>query len=180
VIVHAGDGADRITAVNSARPVTVFGEAGNDLIVGSPGNDVVVGGDGDDRLLGRAGNDLLFGGQGRDLLDAGAGEDLLIGGTTTYDLNFAALQAIYAEWNSAAPFTTRRANLETGLAGGVRLALGSTVLDDAAADLLLGLGNDWALSHAGDFVVQWQAVEKVIATTRQVRQQSGGSELFVP
>ena len=180
VIVNAGDGADRVMATSSAAPVTVYGEAGNDVIMGGSGddvldggagidriiaglgndqlfggadqdilegregNDLIVGGDGDDRLIGFSGNDVLIGGLGRDNLDGGTGDDLLIGGTTTYDANTLALAAILAEWSSAATLATRRTHLQTGIAGGIRLAAEETVIDDRIQDIVQG-GNagDW-------------------------------------
>ncbi len=187
-IVNAGAGDDRVSAMTSAAPVTIYGEAGHDYLAGGAsddvldggagidrlfgglgndfifggadtdildgreGNDVLVGGDGDDRMLGFTGNDLLIGGLGRDILDGGAGQDLLIGGTTTYDQNLLALQAIFAEWNSALPLVTRRTNLETGLPGGIRLAGGDTVADDQQQNCLHGgADDDWLLIQTRDF-----------------------------
>lgn len=189
VIVYGGEGADRVNAIHSAAPVTVYGEGDNDLINGGAnndvldggagfdrilgglghdqifggtendivdgreGNDLLVGGDGDDRVFGFTGNDVLIGGNGRDVLDGGGGEDLLIGGTTTYDVNLLALQAILAEWTSASPIATRRTNLQSGLPGGVRVALGDTVNDDGLHDCLHGGANDdWLLVLSLDYV----------------------------
>lgn len=149
-IVRAGNGDDRIQATSSAIPVVVYGEGGNDLIFGSPHDDLLSGGEGNDRILGFAGDDLLLGGADRDLLDGGSGEDLLIGGTTSYDNNQVALQSILAEWTSNASAATRRARLNSGIAGGVRLALGATVHADEGNGLLGGAGLDWILASTND------------------------------
>jgi Ca2+-binding RTX toxin-like protein len=150
-VLDGGAGFDRI--MGGFGHDQIFGGAENDIVDGREGNDLIVGGDGDDRLFGFTGNDVLIGGSGRDTIDGGAGEDLLIGGTTTYDVNLLALQAILAEWTAASSIATRRANLQTGLPGGVRVALGDTVGDDGVHDCLHGgADNDWLLVLNLDYV----------------------------
>lgn len=179
-IVYAGSGEDRVSAAGSAAPVTVYGEAGNDILTGGSAGDVLDGGDGDDRLLGFAGADVLIGGRGRDIADGGVGEDLLIGGTTSYDVNAAALQAILAEWSSAAPIATRRANFEAGLPGGVRIAVGD-LTDDGLQDCLQGGGDeDWLLIVGKDYIYSPGFGDLITSYQRPARGTTNNSGLFVP
>lgn len=110
--------------VSSIENVT--GGHGNDILIGDDGVNSINGGDGNDIVLGCAGNDtlqgghgldLLIGGQGADSISAGEDDDILIAGTTAYDNNTAALLAILNEWNSAADYATRRANICNGAGG---------------------------------------------------------------
>ncbi|WP_254512629.1 cadherin domain-containing protein [Anatilimnocola floriformis] len=155
-IFDGGAGIDRL--IGGLGADILFGGADTDILEGREGNDLIIGGDGDDRMIGFTGNDVLIGGLGRDIIDGGMGEDLLIGGRTSYDANSVALAAILAEWNSGAALATRRANLQTGLAGGVRVAVGDTVTDDQQIDCLLGgEGDDWLLLQASDYAYRVMA-----------------------
>jgi PKD repeat protein len=150
-------GNDWITVTPEVSvPACLYGEGGNDTLTGGSAADVLLGGDGDDLLLGGAGDDLLIGGLGRDVLLGGHGDDLLIAGTTFFDNDIAALDAIMAEWTSERDYATRVANLR-GVASGPRLngnyflianGPGRTVFDDAAADELIGSsGRDWFFAN---------------------------------
>jgi hypothetical protein len=89
----------------------VTGSQGNDLIVGDANANVLVGG---------TGRNVLIGGGGADRLDASksTGDNLLIGGTTNWDTNLAALQAVMAEWDRPdLGFADRRSDLLTGTNG---------------------------------------------------------------
>ena len=79
---------------------------------------MIDGGDGDDHLDGGGGRDLLTGGRGADRLVGGGGDDILIAGTTAYDGNPAALDAIRAEWGRDLPFATRVAKADGGRGAG--------------------------------------------------------------
>ncbi len=90
---------------NIGRPLTIYGNGGNDvisggagpeLIYGGFGNDVINGGDGQDELYGEAGidtlsggggNDLIIGGGGADTMNGGLGNDRMIGGHKINSLN---------------------------------------------------------------------------------------------
>jgi hypothetical protein len=90
----------------------------------------------------------LVGGQGADVLHGDGGDDILIGGTTDYDSNLAALDAIMAEWGRTdADYNTRINHLNGTLSGGLNgtyYLTTSTVHDDAAIDTLFGEGAlDW-------------------------------------
>ena len=53
-------------------------------------------------LKGGNGRDLFIGGFGADNINVGAGVDIEIAGSTLFDSQYAALEAILSEWNSAA------------------------------------------------------------------------------
>jgi hypothetical protein len=84
----------------------VNGSIGNDLIVGKgSANALLKGGTGRNVLIGRGGGATL---DARSSL----GDNILIGGTTDWDMNLAALQAIMAEWDRTdLGFNDRRSDL---------------------------------------------------------------------
>jgi hypothetical protein len=148
-------------------PAMLYGEgSGGDHIsaAGSAANNVLTGHGANEVLTGGQGRDLLIAGTGAATLNAGAGADILIGGSTnydigsssgmTYDKQLAAVDAIMAEWGSAASSTTRvHALVVDGYLNG------STVHDNSAsgkpvADQLLGnaLVNDWFFAGVNDAV----------------------------
>jgi hypothetical protein len=134
--------------------LNVRGGLGNDTLTGGGGN-ILVGGGGNNVLTdayagsGRIGRSLLIAGSGGSTLQAGAAGDILIGGGTSYDNNNAALVAILAEWQSGDSYKLRFDRLEGlqsgGLNGSYTLNWGGTVLDNNAADTLIGstTGLDW-------------------------------------
>jgi Ca2+-binding RTX toxin-like protein len=143
-VLIGGGGIDRFYGGNDDD--LLIGLAGNDTLRGDAGDDVLSGGDGKDYLYGGYGNNVLIGGTGGDLLYGYTGEDLLIAGSTTHDMDEAALLDIVAEWsNTAVDQATRRANLAAGVGGsGAALVAGTTVFDDADIDRLYGSrGSDW-------------------------------------
>jgi hypothetical protein len=86
----------------------VTGSKGNDLLVGDANNNVLTGG---------TGRNVLIGGGGTNKLNASAAtsDNLLIGGTTDFDTDLAALEAIFAEWTRTdLDFAGRLSNLSTG------------------------------------------------------------------
>jgi Ca2+-binding RTX toxin-like protein len=152
VVVYGLAGDDTITVASSVTiSAWLYGGAGNDKLTGGSGNDVLIGGDGNDNLAGGAGRDLLIGGAGGDTLTGwdNTQEDILIAGTTSWDANAAALNAIMAEWTSTHDYTTRVNNLINGtgspdrLNGGYFLQKGETVFDDTSNDTLNYSGLDW-------------------------------------
>ena len=131
-------------------PAFLFGGDGKDTLdaSGSSANNVLEGGAGNDILKSGRGRNLLVGGTGADVLQGSAGDDILIGGTTDYDSNLAALNAVMAEWGRTdADYQTRVNHLNGTLGGGQSgglLLTGNTVHDDAASDTLTGgAGMDW-------------------------------------
>src|SRR5262249_33517132 len=83
-------------------------------------------------------------------LIGGKNQDLLIGGTTAFDHNVAALDALMQEWSSPTPYPTQIAHLlgtKTGGKNGTVLLVptgaNATVFNDGLANVLPGcLGLD--------------------------------------
>jgi hypothetical protein len=69
-------------------------------VIGSQGNNLLVGDANPNVLIGGTARNVIIGGAGADTLDASAAasDNILIGGTTDFDTNLAALDAIFAEW----------------------------------------------------------------------------------
>jgi hypothetical protein len=174
ILVYGQGGKDTITlqpdVVGNTSyyievPALLYGEgSGGDHIsaAGSAANNVLTGHGNNELLTGGHGRDLLIAGTGAATLNAGSGDDILIGGSTnydiasssglTYDKQLAALDAIMAEWGSAASYATRL----SALAGYLST---STVHDNyasgkAVADQLLGntSANDWFFAGVNDTV----------------------------
>jgi fibronectin-binding autotransporter adhesin len=181
LIVYGQSGDDTIklqtNVVNNktvyvTAPAFLFGGDGNDTLnaSGSSPNNVLEGGAGNDTLQAGSGRDLLIGGTGADGLHGAAGGDILIGGTTDYDSNLTALNAIMAEWGRPdADYVTRVKHLSGTLGGGLNgglLLTASTVHDDAAGDTLFGGSEtDWffaLLSGTNKDVVKNQATGEVV------------------
>lgn len=149
VPVRAFGGVGRDTLIGGKGDDRLFGEDNNDKLIGGLGNDALFGGRGHDKLNGTGQNDLLVGGLGRDKLFGVTGDDILIGGTTSFDNDLAAIDAIMAEWGSERTVQQRVDNLR-GVGSGQRLngttflTAGTTVLDDDRRDKLRGSeGIDW-------------------------------------
>jgi VCBS repeat-containing protein len=156
IVADLGNGDDLLRIESRLRQrLSVDAGAGNDRVYVGGGAAVVVGGEGNDLLYGGRGRDVLIGGEGRDQLWGYGGSDLLISGRTTYDGDTTALNAIMAEWVSSRDYWTRVVNLRNGsgplLEGlDVRLVAGETVLQDAAADTVMGSGDlDWFFMELG-------------------------------
>jgi hypothetical protein len=146
-------------------PAFLYGEgSGGDHIsaAGSAANNVLTGHGANEVLTGGQGRDLLIAGTGAATLNAGAGDDILIGGWTnydigsssgmTYDQQLAALDAIMAEWDSAASYNARMIALASYLST-------NTVHDNTSggrpvADQLIGntSANDWFFAGSNDVV----------------------------
>jgi Ca2+-binding RTX toxin-like protein len=157
-----------LNATGFSGNATLLGGIGNDTLIAGSGSDSLNGGAGNNVLIGSSGNDtlvgggsgrsLLIGGSGNDSLTGGSGDDILIAGTTSYynestgAVDFASLNAIMAEWTSAATYAARIAFLNAP--GG--LLTTSTVFNDQGSDTLTGgLGLDWFLLSAGDTITDF-------------------------
>jgi hypothetical protein len=104
-------------------------------VTGSQGNDLLVGDANANVLTGGTGRNVIIGGAGPDTLDAsGASSDnILIGGTTDFDTNLAALDAIFAEWTRTdLGFRDRFSDLTSGTNGA-----GATPLNQVNGQLIL-------------------------------------------
>lgn len=157
-----------ITALGGAGDDIIAGGLGNDSLDGGTGNDMLIGsvfsGEDEDTLVGGDGNDVLIGAKGADSIRGNAGEDLLIGGSLSsayYEEAEApdidGIVQVWMQWSTTDTFANRMAYL-TGTVGGIVEAqfafdAGTTVLDDDAADILLGDGDpDWFLCDPDDDV----------------------------
>src|SRR5262249_27967244 len=149
IVIYGQAGGDNInlntkkiqgTTYYVTVPAALFGDAGGDQLDarGSTANNILVGGDGNDTLEGGSGRDLLIGGTGVDTIHGNGGDDIVIGGSTDFDANLAALNAIMSEWGRTdASYGTRIAHLTSG--GGNNFAYfltSATIHDDAAIDQL--------------------------------------------
>src|SRR5262249_25268903 len=118
VRAFGGAGDDDIQVAGGVTlPTALFGGTGNDRLKAGNGGGICVGGDGDDLLIGGIGRDVLVGGFGADRLVGNGGDDILIAGSTKYDNDPAALDAIMAEWASAGDYATRTQHLSGPVAG---------------------------------------------------------------
>jgi fibronectin-binding autotransporter adhesin len=160
--VFLGDGNDHAVIASSISvPAKLDGGAGDDHLKGGRGDDILLGGDGRDLLVGNHGRDLMIGGEGRDRLVGNRDDDILIGGTTAYDADDLALDAIMAEWTSDRDYATRVDNLRD-VGTGERLNEAyyliaadaqqpnpaATVFDDDERDVLTGgHGFDWFFAN---------------------------------
>jgi Ca2+-binding RTX toxin-like protein len=125
-IIHAGNGANRI--------------------FGGNGHDILVGGDNDDYLNGGRGKDILIGGAGSDVLRGRGGEDIVIAGSTIYDNDDSALNALLSVWRGGGSYASRINTLRTGggSLNGIKLEAGTTVLNDNVRDYVYGgRSKDW-------------------------------------
>jgi len=179
IVVYGLDGGDTIRLEDArighhwldiSAPAVIFGGAGGDTIDarGSSANNVLVGGSGNDVLYGGSGRNLLIGGGGADMLYAGSGGDILIGGTTDYDTNLAALNAIMAEWSRTdLSYDQRITQLDGSMPGGLNGAYvlsAATVHDDGDSDEFVGGGGlDWYFASADDVVIHKKHNEIVTA-----------------
>jgi hypothetical protein len=145
----------------------VTGSIGNDLIVGDANPNILIGGTGRNLIIGGAGGDTL--GE----VAANTGDNILIGGTTDYDQNLAALEAVFAEWTRTdLGFNDRASDLLNGtngqgatplniVNGQLVLLNNATVHADNAADTLTGggkgtsgtgTGRNWFFVDADDTI----------------------------
>ena len=143
--IQGGDGNDSITVGDGAN--LVYGSGGDDTIIAGNGNNILMGGAGADSIRAGAGNNLIVGGTGIDTIVAGDGANLVIGGYTSFDSNATSLRAIEAEWTRTdLTIEQKQSELTAGI-NGLKLAAGSTVIDDLAHDVVtLGKGKNWIWS----------------------------------
>jgi acid phosphatase len=126
--IYTQGGNDHVTIDPGVTvPAYVFAGSGNDVLQGGGGPTVLVGGSGNNKLVGGAGPSILIGGAGHERLTGGSGSTLFIAGTTAFDANIEALEAIQAEWSRTdETYAQKVADLTGGATGGLN---GSYVLD---------------------------------------------------
>ena len=148
-----------------ANIVNVRGGSANDKLTGNSKGNILIGGAGNDTLIGGSGRSLLIGGTGVDTVTGGAGDDLVIGLSTTLDNNNTALDSILAEWQSTTDSYATRINFIKnggGLNGSNKLNLGTTVIDDLAANVLTGGStSDWFFKGTKDTITDLNSGEQV-------------------
>jgi hypothetical protein len=130
-----------------SRIQNVTGSIGNDLIVGDANANVLVGG---------TGRNIIIGGAGPDQITGGGGDNILIGGTTLWDANTTALNAIFQAWtNTAVGFDQRVNALRQGIVvGGKTYALNSSTVhpDNSPDSLIGGGGRNWFFIDFDDVI----------------------------
>jgi hypothetical protein len=149
-----------------SRIQNVVGSLFDDTLTGGQANSILVGLGGDDQIQGGSGRNILIGGQGSDTLTAGGTGSILLGGYTAYDtqvasngavshqINYAALDAIMAEWASSDSLTQREQAISNGVGSGNWALNAATVFDDGVADTLIGNpAIDWFFAGRGDTVL---------------------------
>jgi Ca2+-binding RTX toxin-like protein len=81
ILIDVRGGDDRVWIGSlDARPVTIYGGAGNDLLRGSAGSDLIIDLEGHNVFWSRAGNDTIHAGPGNDWIWADGGDDLIYTG----------------------------------------------------------------------------------------------------
>jgi hypothetical protein len=153
--VYGGSGVNRLdySAFGAAVYVNLLaavatgtgGVVNIQQVIGSGLGDVLVGNHSGELLQESVGNNLIIGGAtGGVTLDSGSGQDIVIAGSTSYDTDQAALEAIETFWSTnGGTFAQRTAALSSGAAG---YALNkSTVQHHSGAGdtIALGSAKDW-------------------------------------
>ncbi len=132
LVIYGGPDQNSISidsSITTAASIYAGGSVSNIVQAGS-GPTVVVGGSGANTITGGSGRDILIAGSGKSTIEAGSGDALIIGGTTAYDTNDLALQALLNEWSSAESLSQRVANLGNGsiTAGALAVVLNSSTV----------------------------------------------------
>jgi Ca2+-binding RTX toxin-like protein len=127
----------------------LYGGSGTNYLYGGGGNDVILGGPAINYISGGAGRNLLIGdggGSHPDYIMGTTGDNIEISGSTSYNANAAALNAILQEWDGGDSYSTRVQKLtQTGLSvGGSTVVLNTSTIQRAAAYEYLygGLGQN--------------------------------------
>jgi hypothetical protein len=148
---YSGFGAGVYANLLTAAATATGGIANIQQIFGSGMGDVLVGNGTGVTLLETAGKNLIIGGTGGGAtLVSGSGEDIVIAGSTVYDNNQAALQAIEHFWaTDGGNFGARVAALTSGIPGGYKLDSSTVLHHTGAADTItLNSALDWLFWRA--------------------------------
>src|SRR5262249_20684108 len=116
IVVHGLGGDDDIEVAGDVDiPAWLYGEAGDDRLKGGAGDDVPSAGDRPDQHHGSGGRHLPLGGPASDRLNGNGDNDILVAGTTDFDANVLALNAVMAEWTRGdADYGQRVSHLRQG------------------------------------------------------------------
>jgi phospholipase C len=162
--VYGLGGTDTITVDPSVTaPAFLFGGSGGGTIQAGGGPSVLVGGRfGATTQLSAGPNSILISGQGPSTVTSNNGSDILIAGTTAYDYNLAALEALLAEWSRNDISYQQKLtdlggpNTVSGSKNGSYFLNASTVSSNKAHNTLQGGGNgsmsalDWFFANAAN------------------------------
>jgi hypothetical protein len=126
-------------------------------VTGSQGNDLLVGDANANILAGGSGRNVIIGDGFGDKITGGGGFNLLIGGTTTYDNNLPALQALMQFWDDAAKTTLDSLvnPLKKGITvNGQFLVFNKTTvsIDNPGDSLMGGSGPNWFIVVGNDTI----------------------------
>ena len=159
-------GVSTLVATGAGQAKLIAGPGNDTLAVTGSGAAVMVGNAGDDTMTARGnGRVIEIGGMGTDTLSStagssGTGQTIQIGGSTIYDLNLVALDALLSAWSSGNTFTQRTTALTSGsgVTGGYKFD-GTTIIDDLAVNSLTNsapsnAGQNWFLVRARDKVTK--------------------------
>jgi len=154
-------GTESLSATGMVSANLLAGTGTDTLTTTSSGNSILIGNGANITLTdtGTGYNILIGAGPGGDTI-TGNGSDILIGGTTTYDKNLAALDAVLAEWDSSDSYSTRINKIMSGITvGSSTYALkASTVTPDSSANTVKdGSGstqNNWFIVGPSDHVTK--------------------------
>jgi hypothetical protein len=115
------------------------------LPFGSSPNCITLGADGNLWFTQYLSNLIIGGTGGQTTLDSGTGQDIVIAGSTSYDTNQAALQALETYWSTnGGTFAQRVAALSSGISGGYMLNTSTVTHHTGNGDTInLGSANDW-------------------------------------
>jgi hypothetical protein len=120
------------------------------------GNSILVGNGGSNNFTVKGGHNVVIGGGGVYKLTGGTGQDILIAGTTSYDSNLVALDAILAYWGRTDLTYAQEVNGLSTLgvtyqdSSGTHTAIlnATTVFDNGLVDTLAGgSGQEWFIAH---------------------------------
>jgi len=137
-------------------------------VIGSQGNDLIVGNGSPSSIIGGTGRNVIIGGGGGGTIDASVsgGDNILIGGTTDWDTNLAALNAIMAEWDrSDLAFQDRYNDLFSGSATDLNQVDGQQILLNPATvhagssptTLTGGSGQNWYFVDLNDLITNFNS-----------------------
>jgi len=144
-------------------------------VIGGTGTSILVGNGTGNTLTGGSGPNILIAGPKPATLIGNTNQDILVGGTTKYDTNVTALNALMAEWSRRSVLYATRVNqlLKGGGLNGSTLLNGSTFSSNGGGNTLTGGANldlfygshakdtsDWNASQ-GEVFVESQALPSI-------------------
>ncbi len=143
----------------------VRGGSGGNTLTANRNGSILIGGAGNDTLVGGAGRSILIGEGGTDVINGKRGNALEIDGSTTFDGNFAALDAILAEWQSTSDSFKDRVNkIRAGVSygnGEMASFSSATVTANGTSTLTGGSGSNWFWVGSGSTITNLKKRDRV-------------------